>query len=142
MTTTFDPADFNRQIIEEFRANKGKVGGLFEGATLVLMTTVGAKSGVKRVSPVASFFPEGDRIIVIASNGGSANHPAWYHNLLADPELSVEVGADEYKATATVIEGDERDEIFAKVVAVAPNFGEYQAKTERKIPVVALNRKN
>jgi deazaflavin-dependent oxidoreductase (nitroreductase family) len=132
--------DFNAKIIEEFRANEGKVGGMFEGANLVLMTTRGAKSGEQRVSPVM-FLPDGDRLVVIASNAGADTHPAWYHNLRATPELTVEVGTDKYPAFAEEVKGEERDELYARMVAVAPGFAEYEAKTERKIPVLVLNRK-
>src|SRR4051812_4756783 len=133
--------DFNRQVIEEFRANQGKVGGQFEGANMVLMTTTGAKSGTDRVNPVV-YFPLDDRLVVVASNGGADKHPAWYHNLKANPVLTVEVGTDKYEATATEITGTERDEIFARIVEAMPGFGEYQAGTERVIPLFELTRGN
>jgi deazaflavin-dependent oxidoreductase (nitroreductase family) len=133
--------DFNRQVIEEFRANQGKVGGQFEGANMVLMTTTGAKSGTERVNPVV-YFPLDDRLVVVASNGGADRHPAWYHNLKANPVLTVEVGTDKYEATATEITGTERDEIFARIVEAMPGFGEYQAGTERVIPLFELTRRN
>jgi deazaflavin-dependent oxidoreductase (nitroreductase family) len=133
--------DFNRQVIEEFRANQGKVGGQFEGANMVLMTTTGAKSGTERVNPVV-YFPLDDRLVVVASNGGADKHPAWYHNLKANPVLTVEVGTDKYEATATEITGTERDEIFARIVEAMPGFGEYQAGTERVIPLFELTRGN
>jgi deazaflavin-dependent oxidoreductase (nitroreductase family) len=132
--------DFNQKIIEEFRANEGKVGGMFEGASLVLLTTKGAKSGAERVNPVA-YLADGERLIVIASNAGQDNHPAWYYNLTANPDLTVEVGTDKYEATAAEVKGAERDELYARMVAVMPGFAEYEAKTERKIPVFALARK-
>jgi deazaflavin-dependent oxidoreductase (nitroreductase family) len=143
MTESAEPdyADFNRKVIEEFRANDGKVGGMFEGANVVLMTTIGAKSGAERVNPVV-YVPDGDRIAVIASNGGADNHPAWYYNLLANPELTVEVGSEKYTATAAVVtDSEERDALYARMVAVMPGFAEYEAKTERKIQVFALSRK-
>jgi deazaflavin-dependent oxidoreductase (nitroreductase family) len=132
--------DFNQKIIEEFRANEGKVGGMFEGASLVLLTTQGAKSGAERVNPVA-YLPDGERIIVIASNAGGDNHPAWYYNLTANPDFTVEVGTDKYEATAAEVKGAERDELYARMVAVMPGFAEYEAKTERKIPVFAVTRR-
>jgi deazaflavin-dependent oxidoreductase (nitroreductase family) len=141
MTESIDVNDFNRKIIEEFRANGGKVGGMFEGANMVLMTTTGAKSGAQRVNPVV-YLPDGGRIVVIASNGGADNHPAWFHNLKANPDLTVEVGAEKYAATAEEIKGDERDELFARMAALMPGFAEYEAKTERKIPVLGLSRKD
>jgi deazaflavin-dependent oxidoreductase (nitroreductase family) len=140
MTDSFDVADFNQKIIAEFRANGGKVGGMFEGANMVLMTTTGAKSGEQRVNPVV-FLPDGDRIVVIASNGGADTNPSWYHNLKANPDMIAEVGTEKYEATAEEITGDERDALYARMVEIAPGFGEYQVKTQRKIPVLALNRK-
>jgi deazaflavin-dependent oxidoreductase (nitroreductase family) len=137
---TFDFDTFNRQVIEEFRANDGKVGGPFEGGNIVLMTTRGAKSGAERVNPVA-YYPDGDRIVVVASMGGAPKNPAWYHNLKAHPEITVEVGTDKYTAVAEEITGPERDDLYAKIVAVMPNFGEYQEKTTRVIPIFGLTRK-
>lgn len=131
--------DFNDQIIAEFRANEGKVGGMFEGATLVLLTTTGAKSGKRTTSPVM-YFEDGDRYIVIASYAGRDNNPAWYHNLLANPEVTAEIGTETFEVTAEVVEGEERDELYARMVEIAPGFAEYQTKTTRRIPVVALRR--
>jgi deazaflavin-dependent oxidoreductase (nitroreductase family) len=136
--------NFNEQVIEEFRANAGKVGGPFEGASLVLLTTIGAKTGTPRTNPVM-FLPDGDRILVIASNAGAPTHPAWYRNLLASPEITVEIGegteVETYTATAVPMQGEERDRLFARVVEVVPGFAEYQANTSRVIPVVAVYRK-
>jgi deazaflavin-dependent oxidoreductase (nitroreductase family) len=132
--------DFNRQVIEEFRANEGKVGGQFEGANMILMTTTGAKSGEQRVNPVV-YFPLDDRIVVVASNGGADTNPAWYHNLKANPVLTAEVGTDKYEAVATEITGTERDDVYAQIVEVMPGFGEYQAGTKRVIPLFGLTRK-
>ncbi|WP_336208041.1 nitroreductase family deazaflavin-dependent oxidoreductase [Nonomuraea sp. LPB2021202275-12-8] len=133
------PNDFNQQIIEEFRANKGVVGGYFEGATLVLLTTTGAKSGNRTTSPVM-YFEDGDRYIVIASNAGADHHPAWYHNLVAKPEATAEIGTETFEVTASFIEGEERDRLYARIVERAATFAEYEAKTTRRIPVVALHR--
>ncbi|MFI6325285.1 nitroreductase family deazaflavin-dependent oxidoreductase [Nonomuraea sp. NPDC050556] len=130
---------FNAQVIEEFRANGGKVGGMFEGANLVLLTTTGAKSGNPTTSPVM-FLPDGDRYVIIASNGGADHHPAWYHNLNAHPTATAEVGTETFEVKAAVVEGTERDELYARMVEIAPGFAEYQAKTTRHIPVVVLNR--
>ena len=133
--------DWNNAIIEEFRTNDGKVGGNFEHMELLLLTTTGAKSGEPRVNPLA-FRPVGDDVAVFASYGGNPKHPAWYHNLIAHPDVTVEVGPDTYPAHARVAEGDERDRIWAEQVAAAPQFGEYEAKTEgREIPVVVLERR-
>ncbi|MFC0435126.1 nitroreductase family deazaflavin-dependent oxidoreductase [Kutzneria buriramensis] len=132
--------DFNTQVIEEFRANGGKVGGPFEGAELVLMTTTGAKSGKPHTNPVV-YFHDGDRIYVIASAAGAPKHPAWYHNLVANPDLTVEVGTDKYQARATSVDDDaERDRLYANAVSVMPGFAEYEQKTSRRIPVVYLDR--
>ncbi|MGA5419230.1 nitroreductase/quinone reductase family protein [Streptomyces lavendulocolor] len=132
------PNDFNQQVIEEFRANHGRVGGWFEGARLVLLTTTGARSGAPRTTPVG-YFADGDgRILVIASAAGAPRHPAWYHNLLADPRVTVETGVFTYEADATVLRGEERDRAFARAVEADPAWADYQAKTSRVIPVVAL----
>jgi deazaflavin-dependent oxidoreductase (nitroreductase family) len=132
------PGDWNQKIIEEFRANDGKVGGPFEGADLVLLTTTGARTGTRRTTPLMSL-RDGGRIIVAASAAGAPSHPAWYHNLLADPHVTVETGTSTLQATAVVIEGEERDRLYARMVEIAPGFAEYQAKTSRVIPVVALH---
>jgi deazaflavin-dependent oxidoreductase (nitroreductase family) len=132
--------DWNTQVIEQFRANGGKVGGQFEGAPLLLLTTTGAKSGKRRVHPMM-YLPEGDRLFVFASKAGAPANPDWYHNLVAHPDASVEVGPDSYDVTATVLEGAERDRVFAEQARRYPGFAEYQAGTERTIPVVALVRR-
>ncbi|MBW4718208.1 nitroreductase/quinone reductase family protein [Saccharothrix obliqua] len=129
--------DFNQQVIEEFRANRGRVGGWFADARLILLTTTGARSGHPRTTPLA-YLPDGDRILVIGSAGGADRHPAWYHNLVANPRVTVEDGVFTYEAAATVLTGAERDELFARAVEADAGWGEYQAKTRRVIPVVAL----
>ena len=132
-------SDFNQQIIEEFRANNGVVGGPFAGATMLLLTTTGAKSGQPRTSPLVCM-PDGNRIIIIASKGGAPTNPDWYHNLLANPVATVEKGTEQFQARATVIEGEERDQLFNKVVEHMPGFGEYQRNTTRVIPILSLER--
>jgi deazaflavin-dependent oxidoreductase (nitroreductase family) len=132
--------DFNTQIIEEFRANDGVVGGPFEGATLLLLTTTGAKSGKSRIAPMM-YRTEGERMFVFASKAGAPTNPDWYHNLVADPEVTVEAGAERFGARATVVQGTERDRIYAAQAAEYPGFAEYQQKTDRIIPVVALERR-
>ena len=134
------PNDWNSEIIKEFREHRGKVGGMFEGAPLLLLTTKGAKSGKTRVNPMM-YLPNGDRMFVFASKGGAPTNPDWYHNLVADPEVAVEVGTETFPAKATVITCKERDDIYAKQAALYPGFAEYEKKTTRKIPVVALARK-
>ena|SRR2546422_7887422 len=135
-----DRNDWNRQTIEEFRANRGKVGGMWEGRPLLLLTTTGAKSGQRHTNPVM-YLPDGDRLLIFASKGGTPTHPDWYHNLLAHPEVTVEVGTEIYEATATVITGGKRDQLYAKQAALFPQFADYQARTTRKIPVIALERR-
>ncbi|MFD9977175.1 nitroreductase/quinone reductase family protein [Streptomyces sp. NPDC059017] len=131
-------SDFNQQVINEFRANRGRVGGCFEGARLLLLTTTGARSGASHTTPVGYLADGGERVLVIASAGGSPKHPDWYHNILANPRLTVEDGVFTYEAHAVVLDGAERDRAFARAVQADPGWAEYQAKTERVIPVVAL----
>jgi deazaflavin-dependent oxidoreductase (nitroreductase family) len=132
-------ADFNMGVVEEFRANGGKVGGMFEGMTLALVTTTGAKSGLARTSPLGYLEIDG-RAVIVASAAGGHNNPAWYHNLRANPRATVELGTETYEAIAEIPEGEERDRIFEKVVAVAPGYADYQKQTTRVIPVVVLRR--
>jgi deazaflavin-dependent oxidoreductase (nitroreductase family) len=132
------PNDFNTPVIEEFRANGGRVGGWFEGARLLLLTTVGARSGRPHTVPLGCL-PDGDRVLVIASAAGAPRHPAWYHNVLANPVVTVEDGATTYSARATVLTGAERDHAFARAVEGDPGWAEYQSKTTRILPVVALS---
>ncbi|SCL72729.1 deazaflavin-dependent oxidoreductase, nitroreductase family [Micromonospora citrea] len=133
------PNDFNQQIIDEFRANSGRVAGPFEGARLILLTTTGVRSGAPHTTPVG-YLPDGDRILVIASAGGAPRHPDWYHNLVADPSATVEDGVFTYQARAEVLTGAERDEVFARAVEADPGWAAYQAKTSRVIPVLALRQ--
>ena len=139
MSTTFDFNAFNRGVVEEFRANGGKVGGQFAGAPMVLLTTTGAKSGQPRTTPLV-YSTDGNQVLIVASKGGAPSHPDWYHNLLANPQVTVEIGEETYPARAVVPEGAERDRLFAGVVAKMSNFGEYQQNTTRTIPVVVLER--
>jgi deazaflavin-dependent oxidoreductase (nitroreductase family) len=128
---------FNNNVADEFRANGGKVGGQFEGADLLLLTTTGAKSGEPRVSPLAYFRIDG-KLLIIGSFAGSDVNPAWVHNLRANPAARVEIGNDSSDVTARELPSDERDELFAQITAAAPGFAEYQAKTTRVIPVFEL----
>ncbi|MFI6508355.1 nitroreductase/quinone reductase family protein [Streptosporangium sp. NPDC050855] len=134
------PNDFNRQVIEEFRANAGRVGGFFEGARLLLLTTVGARSGTPHTTPLGYLPDGGGRVLVIASAAGAPRHPAWFHNLVADPRVTIETGAFTYEARAVVLKGAERDRVFARAAEADPGWAEYQAKTDRVIPVVALEQ--
>jgi len=128
---------FNQAIADEFRANDGKVGGQFEGANLLLLTTTGAKSGRPRLSPLAYFRVE-SKLIIIGSFAGSDVNPAWVHNLRSNPSAHIEVGNDSFDVTARELLSTERDELFAKIITVAPGFAEYQAKTARVIPLFEL----
>ena len=139
MSNAVDFNEFNRGVVEEFRANGGKVGGQFAGAPMVLLTTTGARSGQPRISPLV-YSMDGDRMVIVASKGGAPTHPDWYHNLVANPEVTVEIGEETYPARASVAQGAERDRIFAQVVEQMPGFGEYQKNNPRIIPVVLLER--
>lgn len=130
---------FNAGIVEEFRANAGVVGGPFAGATLLLLHTTGAKSGRPRLNPLAYFGIDG-KIFIVGSKAGADTNPAWVHNLRANPHARIEVGTDAYDVTARELPTAEREAVFAKVVAVAPGFGEYQDKTSRVIPIFELER--
>lgn len=134
-----DVNDWNRTVIDEFRANGGKVGGQFEGAPIILVHHFGAKSGVERVSPMV-YFPDGDRLLVVASAAGSPKNPDWYHNLKAHPQVPVEVGAETFPVAVEELASAERAEKWAAITAVMPGFAEYQTKTDRVIPVLALTR--
>ena len=133
--------EMNYAVIEEFRANGGKAGGMFEGKPLVLVHHTGAKSGTVRIAPLVALVDDG-RIYIFASKGGADSNPDWYRNLDANPDVTVEFGTDTFAATARIVEGAERNEIYAKQVDAEPQFGEYQRKTERVIPVVELVRKD
>ncbi|MDL4820735.1 nitroreductase/quinone reductase family protein [Actinomadura opuntiae] len=130
--------DFNKQVIGEFRANGGRVGGPFEGGRLLLLTTTGARSGAPRTTPLG-YLPDGlGRVLVIASAGGAPKHPAWFRNLVANPRVTVESDAFRYEADAVVLDGDERDRAFARAVESDPGWAEYEARSGRTLPVVAL----
>jgi deazaflavin-dependent oxidoreductase (nitroreductase family) len=139
MTQQNDYNDWNQQIIKEFRANEGKVGGQFAGATLLLLHTTGAKSGQERISPLVYQADDG-RYLIFASKAGAPTNPDWYHNLLAYPEVTIEVGTETFTVQAVVLEGEERDRLYAKQAALNSNFAAYEKKTTRTIPVVALIR--
>jgi len=139
VTETPDLNEFNAAIVEEFRANDGVVGGPFEGGTLLLLHTTGAKSGQPRLSPLAYLTIDG-KMLIIGSFAGAPKDPAWVHNLRANPQAHIEVGTDAYDVNVRELPTDERDELYAKIVAVAPGFGEYQAKTTRVIPLFELTR--
>jgi deazaflavin-dependent oxidoreductase (nitroreductase family) len=131
------PQDFNARIIEEFHANDGRVGGMFEDSTLLLLHHVGAKSGQDRINPLA-YNRDGDRYVIFASKAGAPTNPDWYHNLKAHPDVSIEVGTDTIDVVAAEATGEERERLFSAQVERSPGFGDYQAKTDRVIPVIVL----
>ena len=134
-----DVHDWNARIIDEFRANGGRVGGQFEGAPLLLLHTTGARSGAERVNPMMYLDLDGHRY-VFASKAGADTHPDWYHNAVARPEVTVEAGDETYPAVAVVVTGPDRDRVYAEQASRYPGFAEYAAKTTRVIPVVELQR--
>ncbi|MGW0390644.1 nitroreductase/quinone reductase family protein [Streptomyces sp. NPDC003042] len=131
------PTSFNQSVIEEFRAHQGKVGGPFEGEDLLLLTTTGARSGAERTTPLG-FVRHDGALLIVASNLGAPHHPDWYHNLLAHPQVRVELGAESFEALAVPAEGARRAELFEQVLRVAPGYGDYQTRTTRTLPVVIL----
>jgi len=132
-------AEFNKKVIEEFRANGGKVGGPFAGAPMLLLTHKGARSGKSYTTPLV-YSKDGGRIVIVASKAGAPNNPAWYHNLAAHPEVTVEIGTEHFKAKAAVTKGEERERLFNAQAAQMPVFNEYRSKTRRQIPVIVLER--
>lgn len=131
------PQDFNARIIDEFRGNHGRVGGPFEGSTVLLLHHIGARSRQHRISPLA-YLRDGNRYVVFASKAGAPTNPGWYHNLKANPKVSIEVGTDTIDVVANEVTGEERDRLFRAQVELRPQFGEYQKKTDRLIPVIML----
>ena len=129
--------DWNSKIISEFRANEGRVGGMFEGRPLLLLHTRGAKTGAERVNPVA-YRVDGDALVIFASKAGAPANPDWYHNLLANPHVTVEVGTEKRDLVARVASGDERHRLWEAQKRDAPGFADYETKTDRQIPVVML----
>ncbi len=137
-----DTTNYNQTIIDEFRANGGKVAGGFAGIPMVIITTKGAKSGQPRVNPLAALVEDDGTLYIFASKGGAPTNPDWYHNIVANPEVEVEFGDDKYTAAATVLTGDKRTEIYDRQKTIIPGFADYEAGTTRVIPVVALTRKD
>jgi deazaflavin-dependent oxidoreductase (nitroreductase family) len=134
-----NPNNWNQAIIDEFRANSGNVGGYFAGKTLLILHSIGAKSGEKRINPVA-YVKDGDKYVIIASKGGAPTNPDWFYNLLAHPLVTVEVGTEQFQARAEEVKEPERTRLYQKMVAVNPGFAEYERKTTRVIPVFTLTR--
>ena len=134
-----DVNDVNAEIIEEFRANAGVVGGPFDGSTVLLLTTRGTKSGLERVNPLVCRIEDAD-VYVFASKAGAPTNPHWFHNLVANPSVTVELGAQTFSATAEVVERGERDRVYAEHASINPGFVDYERMTDRIIPVVRLVR--
>ncbi|HEX9036000.1 MAG TPA: nitroreductase family deazaflavin-dependent oxidoreductase [Ktedonobacterales bacterium] len=128
--------NFNQTVIDKFRANGGRVQGW---NTLLLLTTIGAKSGKERINPIA-YSQDGDHLVIVASKGGAPSNPDWYFNILANPIVTVEVGSERFQARARVAKGEERDRLYADHAELMPGFKDYQRKTERRIPVIILER--
>ena len=131
--------EFNKKIIEEFRANGGKAGGMFANAPMILITMKGAKSGQTRVTPLV-YSKDGDRYVVIASMAGAPNNPDWYYNLKAHPDVSVEIAGEKFQVKARITSGEERERLFNQQAAQLPVFDDYRKKTTRQIPVFVLER--
>jgi deazaflavin-dependent oxidoreductase (nitroreductase family) len=134
-----NPNDWNSAIIKEFRGNAGKVGGPFEGKTLLILHTIGAKSGQERINPVA-YTTDGDRFVIIASKGGAPTNPDWYYNIVANPQVTVEAGTEQFTARASISTEPERTRLYNKMVETMPGFADYKNKTTRIIPVIILSR--
>jgi deazaflavin-dependent oxidoreductase (nitroreductase family) len=130
-------SDWNTHIMDEFRANAGKVGGPFEGSPMLILHTTGARSGREHMNPLV-YQSDGDRLVVFASKGGAPNHPDWYHNLAANPDVTIEVGTETLAKRARIATGDERERLWTRQKQLMPGFADYQAKTTRQIPVVIL----
>lgn len=135
-----DRNDFNQQVISEFRANEGKVGGPFEGASMVLVHHRGARTGTERVTPLV-YRPSGDDWVIFASKAGAADNPHWYHNLKANPDTTIEVGTETIDVTTSEATGDERDRLWEAQKRDVPQFAEYESMTDRTIPVLVLSRR-
>lgn len=132
-------SDMNKQVIEEFRVNQGKVGGFFQDMNLLLIHTTGAKTGKHRINPTA-YFKEGDQLVIAASKAGADNHPDWYYNITAHPEVVVEVGSEKFNAQADITSEPERSRLYDKLKGIYPGFGDYEKKTDRIIPVITLTK--
>ncbi len=140
MSSTPPVGGFNQQVIEDFRANNGAVGGFFAGKPVLILHNTGAKTGKQRLNPLV-YATHNDRYVVAASKGGAPTHPDWFFNVRANPDVTVEVGTERFAAKATVIEdGPVRDELYVKLVAIMGQFAEYETKTDRRIPVIVLER--
>ncbi|MGF1661259.1 MAG: nitroreductase family deazaflavin-dependent oxidoreductase [Kineosporiaceae bacterium] len=132
-------SEFNARVIEEFRANGGRVGGPFEGARMILVHHVGARTGTERVTPLV-WHPDGDRLVIVASKAGAPTHPDWYRNLMAHPRVRVEVGTETFTVDVAEAQGSERERLWSEITAAMPGFADYERRTDRIIPVLVLTR--
>ena len=139
MSESSGPSNWNQKIIEEFRANEGKVGGYFEGAHMLLIHHIGARSGTERVNPLA-YLPDGNDMIIAATKGGAPKNPDWYYNLKKHPRITVEVGTTTVPVDATEVTGAERNELWRRLVELRPGFAAYETKTSRVFPMFRLTR--
>ena len=139
MSESSGPNDWNQKIIEEFRANAGRVGGYFEGAPMILIHHIGARSGRERVNPV-TYLPDGNDMVITATKGGAPTNPDWYYNLKERPRIMVEVGTGTFPVEASEVRGEERDELWRRLVEMRPGFAEYETKTSRIFPMFRLTR--
>jgi len=140
VTESSGPNDWNQKIIEEFRANAGNVGGYFEGAPMILIHHIGARSGVERVNPL-TYLPDGEDMVIAATKSGAPTNPDWYYNLKGHPRIEVEVGTATFPVEATEVTGEERDELWRRLVEMRPGFAEYETKTTRVFPMFRLTRR-
>jgi deazaflavin-dependent oxidoreductase (nitroreductase family) len=139
VTESSGPENWNQKIIDEFHGNGGKVGGPFEGAPMIIVHHVGARTGTERTNPLV-YLPDGDDMVIAATKGGAPANPDWYHNLKAHPRIEVEVGTETFPVEATEVTGSERDELWRRLVAMRPSFAEYETKTSRVFPMFRLSR--
>jgi deazaflavin-dependent oxidoreductase (nitroreductase family) len=139
MSQSSGPSDWNQQVIDEFRANGGKVGGYFEGAHMILVHHIGARSGQERINPLV-YLPDGDAMVIAATKGGHPNNPDWYYNVKANPRMTVEVGTETFTVEAEEAFGADRDDLWRRLVEIRPGFAEYETKTDRLFPMFRLKR--
>lgn len=139
MSQSSSPGGWNQNVIDEFHANAGRVGGYFEGAPMILIHHIGARSGIERVNPLV-YLRDGDDMIIAATKGGSPTNPDWYHNLKAHPKITVEVGTETFRVEATEATGAERDDLWRRLVEIRPGFAAYETKTSRVFPMFRLRR--
>ena len=139
MSESSGPSDWNQKVIDEFRANAGKVGGYFEGAPMILVHHIGARSGQQRINPLV-YLPDGDAMVIAATKGGHPNNPDWYYNVKANPRMTAEVGTETITVEAQEVSGQDRDDLWRRLVEMRPGFADYETKTDRVFPMFRLQR--